>query len=134
MTRAQLWAKRALAKVLFRKGRNEEKSYRTLCMKTPILLKQSGPVQALAFLRARDSNSSPGKDYADDLAFVFLGETDNEPGLRLLQRAHDTQDLAAYLALSSDLIEVSMWFRRFAQAELRSDEETDEPAEAGDPS
>lgn len=119
VTRAQKWAQAALQKVQARRGKPGEEVYRTLCMRTPILFQQSGPVQGLAFLRARDEENIKGKDFVDDLAWVY-GEPDKGSGDALLSRVQSTPHLAEYLALSRDLIEVSMWFRRFAQSELCS--------------
>ena len=43
MTRQQQWAKLALERVQKRHDKASESDYRTLCMKMPVLIKQSGP-------------------------------------------------------------------------------------------
>ncbi len=132
MTRQQRWARKALACVSKQKGPTGQKKapagseeYRTLCMKMPILLQQSGLVQALAFVRSRSESGGVrvGQVFSDDLAQVYEVEAANDAdaGLRLLKDAQQAA-LPAYLAMTRDLIEVSLWFRRFAQSELPSPE------------
>jgi CRISPR-associated protein Cmr5 len=112
MTRQQRWANEAFRRVLSRKGTDESK-YRTLCMKMPVLLKQCGVVQALAFIRAREEM---GDEFCDNLAEVY-GARDGRELFATSMKAK----LPQYLALSRDLIEVSVWFRRFAQSELEAE-------------
>ncbi len=121
MTRQQKWAKEALKRVQAYQG-PDEKKYRTLCMRTPALIQQSGLVQALAFLRARDGEE--GKRFCSDLAAVYAPEqaAKGDPGERLQTLAQSTDALLAYMTLTRDLIDVAIWMRRFAQAELKSDE------------
>lgn len=114
MTRQQEWAKKACGLVMGRKG-PDEKKYRTLCMKMPVLVLQSGLVQALAFIRSREKEL--GKHFSDDLAKVY-GIAGAEPGKVLMQQVQEADDLSLYLAMTRDIIEVSTWFQRFAQSEL----------------
>lgn len=119
MTRQQKWAHEALKRVQKHQGAEaSESKYRTLCLKMPSLLKQSGLVQSMAFIRARDEI---GKTFCDELAEVYgasLADGKGRTGEELQQQAQTAQ-LSAYLILSRDLIEVSVWFRRFAQSELK---------------
>ncbi len=123
MTRQQKWAHEALKRVQKHQGAEaSESKYRTLCLKMPSLLKQSGLVQSLAFIRARDEI---GKTFCDELAEVYgvkvaSGKT---AGTCLQDRAQEVA-LSEYLILSRDLIEVSVWFRRFAQADLKDPDAT----------
>ena len=140
MTRQQQWAKEAYARVLSKKGSTEEAKYKTLCMTTPALLQKSGLVQGLAFLWSRDQDKpdrpSVGKGFMDDLAEVYdrtlgqgkgngKGYRDHAPGRKLMKTAQ-RQELAGYMAMTADLIDVAIWFRRFAQAELQGDHANEE--------
>ena len=125
MTRQQRWAKLALERVRDYQGKDSESKYRTLCMKMPSLLKQSGLVQSLAFMRARDDI---GKVFCDELATTYgLLATNDKSAGEVLQDQAQNAELPVYLVLSRDLIEVSVWFRRFAQSELK---EVDQPQQA----
>jgi len=107
MTRQQRWAKGAFERVSRAKTTSNAGEYKSRCMDTPSLMKQSGLAQAIAFLMGKYSW------FVDDLASVL----DGTDGKRLRQRALDA-DLAAYMALTRDVIAVAVWFRRFAQSEL----------------
>jgi CRISPR/Cas system CMR-associated protein Cmr5 small subunit len=122
MTRQQRWSTEAHKAVLrFKDSPEKEKAkLNTACRKMPSLIQTSGLIQALVFIESRDD----GKRFCDDLAKVYdpkLGDKPYKPGDeprdRLRQKAQKA-DLAEYLALSRDLINVSIWFRRFAQIEL----------------
>lgn len=121
MTRQQHWATYALQRVKeHRQGHNgvtarQEKQYARDCMRTPSLIKQSGALQAIAFLRRKDDERA----FADNLASVYRNGMNSETLLRDLARA----PLAEYLVLTRDLIDVAVWFRRFAQSELHEEEE-----------
>lgn len=122
MTRQQQWAKEALKRVENQKGKATESKYKTLCMKLPSLLKHSGLVQSLAFMRARDEI---GKQFCDELAQVYGVPKEGEQSAgEVLQKRAQRAELNEYLVLSRDLIAVSVWFRRFAQAELRDSDGT----------
>jgi CRISPR-associated protein Cmr5 len=124
MTRQQEWARKAHEKVLARgKGEKESaKKYATLCMRTPALIQQAGLAQALAFLLTRKEanidNTPLGKFFVNDLAQVLKGVSGDD-----LQKEAHKSELPAYLALSRDVMAVAVWFRRFAQAELKTDGE-----------
>ena len=121
MTRQQKWAHAALAKVASHKGKSTESKNKTLCLKMPTLLKQSGVVQALAFMRARSGEE--GKEFCNDLSAVYGVPTlDGKTAGKDLQDQAQTVALPQYLVLSRDLIEVSVWFRRFAQSELKAED------------
>jgi CRISPR-associated protein Cmr5 len=116
-TRQQRWSKAALqcvAEVRQGQGRKEVidvKRYRTLCMKGASLLRQSGVVQALVFLKAREGPE--GEKFAGDLAKVY-----DKGDLKALLQAAQTAHLTEYMAMTNDLVNVAIWFRRFAQSEL----------------
>ncbi len=118
MTRQQTWAQKAfeLVSVKAQNGnlRGTEKSkYKTMCMRFPALLQQSGLVQALHFL-SRDDSWVP---YLGDLAQVVAVEKD-----ALLRRAR-TSATIDYMALSQEVAGAAQWMRRIAQAELSNVDE-----------
>lgn len=115
MTRQQKWAKRAHDDVLRRKAEpNTRQAYRTVALGAPILIRQSGLVQALAFWMTR--SEAAAQEFAKDLATTLdSGAIEN-----LVRRAH-TAELPDYLALTRDAVEVAMWYRRFAQSELKEE-------------
>jgi CRISPR-associated protein Cmr5 len=122
MMRQQRWSLAAHQCVLAKQTKDEkekeekrkkEANYKTHAIKMPSILQRAGLIQALVFLKSR----TEGTTYLDDLAKVYGTETD-----ALLERAK-TADLAGYLALSRDIMDVAIWFRRFAQIELKGEEE-----------
>jgi hypothetical protein len=76
----------------------------------PGLIQQAGLVQALVFMQSREKEL--GKGFVADLERV----------LEMRQLLKDAQEakLAQYLALTNDVSQVALWFRRFAQIELQS--------------
>ena len=114
MTRQQRWSKAALENVQAWAGNAERaKRFKTLCMKMPALIGQSGLVQALVFMQSRGDD---GGKYVDALARTYSNST----GLALLQDVQKA-DLPVYLAQSRDLIEIATWHLRFAQILLDSE-------------
>jgi CRISPR-associated protein Cmr5 len=115
MMRQQRWSLEARTRVIKIKGKDGEASYNTLARKMPSLLQRAGLLQALVFLKSRAG--SGGDTFLTDLAQVY-GQNADE----LLQSAQ-TKELASYLALSRDIMDVAIWFRRFAQIELQKTED-----------
>lgn len=117
-THAQDWSKYAFERVSQRelhgnKGRDDAK-YRTSCYKMPGLIHQSGLVQALVFMCARDKT---GQLYVDHLAQTLL--QDSKKDYKALVEKAQNAPLTEYLALTHDVAEITQWFRRFAQIELK---------------
>ncbi|MDY0061459.1 MAG: type III-B CRISPR module-associated protein Cmr5 [Myxococcota bacterium] len=113
MTRQQKWAHGAFQKVLEQKDSPKTRAgYRTLALKMPVLVQQSGASQALAFIWSR-GEGEPERKYLEDLAAVYGAPSPKA----LLERAQGAS-LAEYMAFSRDLITLGIWFRRFAQSEL----------------
>ena len=115
-TRSQRWSKGALERVLAQKGRENESKYRTLCFKMPGLIQQAGLVQALVFMLGREKDD--GKAFVEHLAQVH-----GSKACKLLVTRAQEAALPEYLALTEELSQVSLWFRRFAQVELESEKE-----------
>lgn len=116
MSRQRKQAARAHERVLGYKGGSEAK-LRTLCMKTPSLIHQSGLAQALVFLQSRDDN---GKRFVNDLAYA-LNHPKCDTGDALIKRALN-EPMVEYMVLTAAVADVSAWFRRFAQIELESND------------
>lgn len=113
MTRQQKWATGAFTRISSVKQAGnaaDERKYSTHCMKAPSLLRQSGLVQALAFLQTRPL----GGKFLDDVASAH-GDSPN--GVDLLKRARNAA-LPEYVRLSREVMGVLTWFRRFAQSDL----------------
>ena len=92
------------------------RQFRTLAMNAPVLIRQAGPLQAIAFWR----RTSEGKKFSDDVAHVLNGGDVKEAGARLMQQVAAASD-QDYLRHTRDLVAVATWLRRFAQAELSRD-------------
>ena len=123
MTRQQNWAIGARECVMRFTTSGDKGKLKTYCMKAPSLLQHSGTVQALAFLASR---RGPATAFLDGLASVYFTGGQQTvpatPGRNLLELA-TKHELSEYLSLSRDLIEVSAWFRRFAQIEMEGIDE-----------
>src|SRR5690554_2797521 len=114
MSRQRTWAAAAHAEVMKIKGSDNESKLRTLCMKTPSLIHQSGLAQAIVFLRSRDKKI--GECYVNTLASVLVKtREDVGSGEELQKQALGETDLSAYMALTQDVSDVAAWLRRFAQ-------------------
>jgi len=116
MSRQRIYALRAYDMVISQKngGGPDELKFRTLCMKTPSLIQQSGLAQTVVFLRSRDKEM--GKIFVDCLEYVLNGHRDQ--GERLQRRVIGESSLGEYLILTRQAAEAAAWLRRFAQTEL----------------
>jgi CRISPR/Cas system CMR-associated protein Cmr5 small subunit len=114
MTRQQVWANAAFEAVLARKEKDGASKFATYCMRGPNLMRQSGLVQALAFLLARAPGDRMAREYVDAVARALEPDSNARA---LLDRARKA-DLAEYLFLSRSAVGVALWLRRFAQSEL----------------
>lgn len=120
MTRQQKWARDTHAIVCELARRNDEaaeRKYATRCMQAPSLLQRAGLVQALVFWGKDDEN----KLFRNHVAKV-LGATNATTGDALLKLALDVP-ADRYIVLSREVADVALWFRRFAQSELKHDDE-----------
>jgi CRISPR/Cas system CMR-associated protein Cmr5 small subunit len=116
VTRHQAWSAAALKRIQARKAGEDPGRYRALCMKMPGLIKQAGLVQALVFMKSREK--PVGDAFIADLAEVF--------GKKELIAEAQRQELAPYLAMTNDLSQIAIWFRRFAQIELGGEDGAEE--------
>jgi CRISPR-associated protein Cmr5 len=109
MTRQQQWAHRAFEKVSAARMQDTVGKYKTMCMRFPSLLVQSGLVQALHFLSRDHANWGA---YLTDLASVV--GTDAQQLLRQSRTVETTE----YMALGREVRGAALWMRRLAQSEL----------------
>jgi CRISPR type III-B/RAMP module-associated protein Cmr5 len=126
-TRAQKWSASAYGFVKQQAGTDTVGKYKTSCNKMPSQIHQSGLLQALVFQVARHK---AGVLYVDQLAktyFAALGATPPRPaGHQELIAEVQKADLHMYMAMTQDLSEIALWFRRFAQIELRDADEDEQ--------
>ena len=115
MSRQREWAAKAHEAVLKFKDSNDTAKLRTLCMKTPGIIHQSGLAQALVFLQSRETEI--GQKFVTELAKVY-----GKDAAALQKQALEEKDLNRYMALTADISDVAAWFRRFAQIELKGDD------------
>ena len=101
----------------------ERKEYGGMALKLPVLVRQAGLVQALAFVESRGKDSQ--KRLLDDLA-ATVGENDKN---QLLRRSREA-DLEEYMALTEKTLLALKWYKRFAQSILKV-KPTDETDETG---
>lgn len=122
MNRQQIWAKEALERVQGARRSSAAGKYKSACMRGPSLIRQAGAVQGLSFLLAK----SHTRAFAEDVAAIYskTGESDFD-GAALLNAAME-RDVARYLALTRDLLEIACWLRRMAQIELSDIKEEEE--------
>jgi CRISPR-associated protein Cmr5 len=126
-TQSQVRAKLAWDDVCEVKQREREgdfgKKYGALAQKLPTLILTNGLGQALAFLRAKGK----GKDNEHQLAYDHVSRrvkaqmnvTDDKSLLEWLL----TQDSATYRRATVETLAYLNWLKRFAEAELRLDED-----------
>jgi CRISPR-associated protein Cmr5 len=108
-TRSQEWAQKAYERVRLRAGDEGAGEYKDMALKFPVLVRQAGLAQALAFVQSR--GKGPHRLFAEDLAQVLGYE-----GLsRLVEEAHGAE-LLAYMRLTREVLQAAEWFKRFAQA------------------
>ncbi len=117
-SREQEYAARVSARVdRFREQHPDEKDkdrkrYGSMAHKLPILVRQAGLVQALAFVQSR--NKAPTNQLLDDLAWTV----DTGNAANLLDRSRQA-NLAEYIYLTDQVMLALKWYKRFAQSVLK---------------
>lgn len=115
-TRDQKYAKAAFPKVNGQKNAATEKGYRTVALGFPVMVLQSGLVQAAGFLLAK--NGPEHQAYLRDLSSI-LGFTS---GQDFHTKLVDSQ-LAEYQLLTRKALEAASWLKRYTQSLLSGDGE-----------
>ncbi|AEB12637.1 type III-B CRISPR module-associated protein Cmr5 [Marinithermus hydrothermalis] len=108
-TRAQRWAQDAYERVQARARTGEAGEYKDMALKLPVLIRQAGLAQALAFVESRGkaAHKSLGEDLARTLGYE---------GLRDLSAQARKAPLLEYLRLTREVLGAADWYKRFAQA------------------
>ncbi len=123
-TRQQRWAQATYEIVQgYQKSEKFEKKYRSYCRSLPSLLQQSGLIQGIIFTQTRTGAQHRGEEVGRqliiDLAKVYDSTKTPERLITEIQKA----DLREYMRLSSELIAISVWFRRYTSVLLSPDDE-----------
>lgn len=115
-TRDQKYAKAAFPKITAQKNGAAEKGYRTVALGFPVMILQSGLVQATGFLLAK--NGAEHQAYLRDLADIL--------GFGSGDKLHDAvvrSQLAEYQLLTRKALEAAAWLKRYTQSLLSGDGE-----------
>jgi len=108
-TRAQRWAEDAYNRVKARAQGDKAQKYKDMALKFPVLVRQAGLSQALAFVASRGEEGH--KNLVGDLA-----QTLGREGLEALAEEARNAELPAYLRLTREVLGAAEWYKRFAQA------------------
>lgn len=111
MNRSQQMATRALERVQAVQAA-QRAEYKSLAMKAPVLVHQSGLVQALVFIQSR---GAVGVTLLNDLAQILTGNAGQ--GVAFTNEARNLE-LSAYLVRTHEVIQALTWLRRFVQIEM----------------
>lgn len=120
--------------VIAMRDHKDKAKLKTLCMKMPGLMCQSGLAQTIVFIRSRDRNDlEHGTVYLKQLIRV-LGDKAPRPSggrdaIETLQEKALSLGVVDYIALTAEVQRAMEWMRRFAQIEMQKiDEEEDKNA------
>lgn len=112
MTREQKRAKSAFGRVV--QYQSKEKSWRDqyggMAHKLPVLVRQAGLAQALAFVESRDKD-------AHRALLADLAQTVGLAKDALLKQSREAP-LGEYLRLTREVLAIAQWYKRFAQSVL----------------
>ena len=113
-TLQQEYAQKVYEKVEQIRDSPERTQYGAMAHKFPVLVRQAGLIQALAFVHTRGKEAH--KMLLEDLAQVVAGQSAGE-------FVHQCQgaDLTAYTWLTRQTLVALEWFKRFAQTVLGID-------------
>lgn len=117
-------ALRAREAVIAMCGEDDKAKLKTLCMKMPGLMCQSGLAQTIVFIRSRDRNDlKHGTFYLKQLIRV-LGDKAPRPSggrdaIETLQEKALSLGVVDYIALTAEVQRAMEWMRRFAQIEMQ---------------
>ena len=151
LTREQRYAGEVYTKiqaVLAWKDEQQQKQYGSLAHKLPVLIRTNGLAQSLVFVVARHKDDEQHERYAPqlqlikDLAYVLIttnvlgnipnmqtNDSDRQQDIarmcHLLTRSREA-DFNEYLRLTESALEALLWFKRFAQSELKVDSAADQ--------
>ena len=95
----------------------ERKRYGVMAQKLPILIRNAGLAQALAFVEAKAANQETYQRLLSDIAYAVL-ENDNANEHQLAKEGRDA-DLQKYIHLTHVTMLALSWFKRFSQSILK---------------
>lgn len=102
---------------------DDKKKYGTMALKLPVMVRTAGLVQSIAFVQARNKEGTFPRKLLDHVA-----ETTGHGSVNGLFQAAQRAELAEYMLLTQQVMDVLRWYKRFAQSVLKV-EPTDEPKE-----
>jgi len=116
-TREQSYAAQAYVQVYEMHDKDEDyrDAYGSMAHRLPVLVRQAGLVQALAFVEARGKD--PHKQLLEHLAEVVLDSGTKDD---LLDRSRNDA-MMAYMHLTENVLAALAWYKRFAQSILDVD-------------
>jgi len=94
------------------------KAYGSLAHKLPVLIRTAGLTQALAFVQARNKEGTPQRKLLADLDLVLRKSGTLVAELKLVERSR-TAGFEEYMRITEGALEALLWFKRFAQSELK---------------
>ncbi|WP_322512541.1 type III-B CRISPR module-associated protein Cmr5 [Chloroflexus sp.] len=120
LTREQRYAKAVFNKIepFIKRPESDRKKYGSLAHKLPVLIRTAGLAQALAFVQARNDEQTPQRQLLRDLADVLRENGALAKDADLVAQSR----LAAfdeYMRLTEAALQALLWFKRFAQSELK---------------
>lgn len=120
VTREQFYAKAVFDKIkpLMDRSEADKKKYGSLAHKLPVLIRTAGLAQALAFVQARNDEKSPQRQLLRDLADVLRKNKVLAQDADLVERSR-VAPFDEYMRLTEASLQALLWFKRFAQSELK---------------
>lgn len=118
-TLQQEYAQKIYKQVESYKDNSARTQYGSMAHKLPVLVRQAGLIQALAFVQTRGKPSQ--KVLLEHLAQVVANQSANE----FVQQCREA-DLTTYMWLTRQTLGALEWFKRFAQSVLEVDPGEDE--------
>jgi len=121
-TLQQEYAQKVYKKVESYKDNSERTQYGSMAHKFPVLVRQAGLIQTLAFVQTRGKPAQ--KVLLEHLAQVVADQSATE----FVQQCREA-DLTTYMWLTRQTLSALEWFKRFAQSVLEVDPGTEEAME-----
>jgi CRISPR-associated protein Cmr5 len=121
LTREQTYAKEVFERIepFIEKDRATQKKYGSLAHKLPVLIRTAGLAQSLAFVKARNKEEgAPQRQLLRDLESV-LRKTSVLASEQTLVECSRLAGFDEYMRLTESALEALLWFKRFAQSELK---------------
>lgn len=126
LTREQCYARAVYNQIrpLIDKSDKERKAYGSMAHKLPVLIRTSGLAQALAFVKARNQEETPQQQLLKDLEVVLRANGALAQNARLTDQSRNA-DFEEYMRLTEAALQALLWFKRFAQSELKVESGTE---------